>query len=187
MDGTMALRPLAILGLETLYWRSGIIYTPNGLFDGRSQRGPVTVSSLHTNLQIANFQRCTHTHSTSIRCEWDGGWPSISYCWRSFTSTISYLSPLLSDSSCLFTRCQLPYASCCTLLLYFSRYCTARFKMFSFCGFFCVYYLCEKYYKPITIRYYIADCVSWVRRLTLLDLKTNWIYECTLEMELGHI
>ena len=61
MDGTMALRPLAILELETLYWRSGIIYTPNGLFDGRSQKGPVTVSSLHTNLQIANFQRCTHT------------------------------------------------------------------------------------------------------------------------------
>ena len=31
-------------------------------------------------------------------------------------------------------------------------------------------YLCEKYYKPITVRYYIADCVSWVPRLTSLDL-----------------
>ena len=32
------------------------------------------------------------------------------------------------------------------------------------------YYLCEKYYKPVTVQYYIADCVSWVPRLNLLDL-----------------
>ena len=32
-----------------------------------------------------------------------------------------------------------------------------------------MYYLCENYYKPITVQYYIADCVSWVPRLTLLD------------------
>ena len=56
-------------------------------------------------------------------------------------------------------------------------------KCFLFVIFFLVYYLCEKYHKPITN---IADCVSWVRRLTLLDLQTNRIYECTLEMELGH-
>ena len=37
----------------------------------------------------------------------------------------------------------------------------------------CVYYLCEKYYKPITAQYYIADCVSWVPRLTLLDLTNK--------------
>ena len=36
-----------------------------------------------------------------------------------------------------------------------------------------MYYLCEKYYKPITVRYSIADCVSWVPRLTLLDLQTR--------------
>ena len=38
-----------------------------------------------------------------------------------------------------------------------------------------MYYLCENYYKPITVQYYIADCVSWVPRLTLLDLQTNWM------------
>ena len=32
-------------------------------------------------------------------------------------------------------------------------------------------YLCEEYYQPITVQYYIANCVSWVPRLTLLDLK----------------
>ena len=47
-----------------------------------------------------------------------------------------------------------------------------------------MYYLCEKYYKPITVQYYIADCVSWVPRLTLLDLRTNWTYELALGTEL---
>ena len=51
-----------------------------------------------------------------------------------------------------------------------------------------MYYLCEKYYKPITgnrfignntitykpiIQYYIANCVSWVPKVTLLDLRTH--------------
>ena len=26
----------------------------------------------------------------------------------------------------------------------------------------------QKYYKPTTTQYYIADCVTWVPRLTLL-------------------
>ena len=45
-------------------------------------------------------------------------------------------------------------------------------------------YLSEKYYKPITVQYYIADCVIWVPRLTLLDLRTNWTYERALGTEL---
>ena len=52
---------------------------------------------------------------------------------------------------------------------------------------FFMYYLCGKYCKPITVQYYIADCVSWVPRLTLLGLLTNWTYECVLEMELVRI
>ena len=39
-----------------------------------------------------------------------------------------------------------------------------------------VYYVCEMYYKLITTQYYIANCVSWVPRLTLLNLWTNWTY-----------
>ena len=46
--------------------------------------------------------------------------------------------------------------------------------MFSlFLCLFLMYYLCEKYYKPITVQYFIADCVHWVPRLTLLDLRTK--------------
>ena len=42
-----------------------------------------------------------------------------------------HLPPPLSNSSRVFTRCQLLRASCCTVLLYTSRYCTVRLKMFS--------------------------------------------------------
>ena len=41
--------------------------------------------------------------------------------------------------------------------------------------------MCEKYYEPMTVQYYIAN---WVRRLNLLDLQTNWTEESALGMEL---
>ena len=41
--------------------------------------------------------------------------------------------------------------------------------------------------KPITIQSYIANCVSWVLRLTLLDLEMNWTYECALGRKLDHM
>ena len=36
-----------------------------------------------------------------------------------------------------------------------------------------MYYLCEKYYKPITVQYHIADYVRWVSKLTLLGLMNK--------------
>ena len=56
----------------------------------------------------------------------------------------------------------------CIVLLYFSRCSTVRVNMFSLFFvfvFLSTYYLCGKYYKPITVQYYIADCVGWVPRL----------------------
>ena len=54
-------------------------------------------------------------------------------------------------------------------------YCTlqgvVRFKMFYFLFF--MSYLHGKYYKPIIGQYRTVDCVSWVPRLALLDLRTN--------------
>ena len=47
-----------------------------------------------------------------------------------------------------------------------------------------MYYLCEKYYKPLTVQDHIADYVSWVPRLNLQDLQTNWTQECALRTEL---
>ena len=37
-----------------------------------------------------------------------------------------------------------------------------------------MYYLWGKDYKTITAKYYMADCVSWEPRPTLLELRTNW-------------
>ena len=55
------------------------------------------------------------------------------------------------SNSCLLTRCQPFYASRNIVLLYFSRYCTVRFKTSVFCVCSFMYYLCEKDYKPITV------------------------------------
>ena len=32
-----------------------------------------------------------------------------------------------------------------------------------------MYYLYKKYYKLITVQYYIANCISWMPRLAFLD------------------
>ena len=93
----------------------------------------------------------------------------------------------VSNSSCLFTWCQPLYASCYTVL-FKVLYCKIKNVFFISCvHLFFMYYLCEKYYTPITVQYYIANCVSWAPRLTLLDLWTNWTYKCTLKMELVHM
>ena len=52
--------------------------------------------------------------------------------------------------SCLFTHCQPLYASCWTVPLYFSRYCTLRLKMFSLC-LLSLYYFCEKHYYTTAV------------------------------------
>ena len=66
-----------------------------------------------------------------------------------------------------------------------SLYGIVRLKIFfCCCSFLCGYYLCEKYCKTITVQSHIATCVSWIPRLTLLDLGTILDYECTLGTEL---
>ena len=65
--------------------------------------------------------------------------------------------------------CQLLY---CTTVLFKVLYCEIKSVFLYFLCLLFIYYLCEKYYKPITVQYYIANCVSWVPRLTLLDLRT---------------
>ena len=65
---------------------------------------------------------------------------------------------------------------------------TIRLKNVYLCVcFLCTYYLCKKYYKPITIQYDIADYVRLIPRLKLLDSGTNWTYEVTLRIELIHM
>ena len=88
--------------------------------------------------------------------------------------------------------CQLLY---CTTVLFKVLYCKILNVFFIFCVCFLMYYLCEKYYKPITgqyykpisVQYFIADCVSWVPGLTLWNFRTNWTYQHALGMELVHM
>ena len=96
--------------------------------------------------------------------------------------------PLISNSSYLFTWCQPLYAGCCTILLYFSRYCSVK-NVFIIFVFVSNALFAWKYYKSITAQYYIADCSSssWVPRLTSLDLQTNKTYKCALRTEHVHI
>ena len=54
-------------------------------------------------------------------------------------------------------------------------------KKFFVCVFF-MYYLCVKYYKPVIVQYYIADCVIWIPRLTLRHKQIG--LEPTLRVEL---
>ena len=90
----------------------------------------------------------------------------------------------ISSSCCLFTWCQPPV---CQLLyratvLFKVLYCKIKNVLF-LCLFF-MYYLCDKYYKPITVQHHEASCVCWAPSLTLLDLWTNWTYDCVLRVEL---
>ena len=72
------------------------------------------------------------------------------------------LSPPISNSSFRLTRCQPVCASCCTGLLYFSRYCKILNVLF-FLLFLNV--LCEKYLNLLQYST-VADCLSWLPRLT---------------------
>ena len=49
-----------------------------------------------------------------------------------------------------------------------------------------MYYLCEKYYNPITVQLYSWLCLLACRS-TLLDLWTNWTYKHALGIELTHM
>ena len=136
------------------------------------------------NLQVANFKD-VDVHLVPARnqnlCHQHQSWEKLQLALHLLllmTLQLYHLPPLLPppvSNSCLFTLCQSLYTSCCTGWLYFSRYSTLRLKLFYFV-FVSMYYLCEKYYQPITVQYYTADCVSWAPRLTLLDLQTNSIY-----------
>ena len=108
-----------------------------------------TVSPLHTNLQVSNFQRGKHASGPTKEPEPVPSTSGVSeIALRLLLLTILQLChvppplpPPGSNSSCLFTRCQPLYASCCTVLPYFSRYCTVRFKMFYFLCSFAFYVL----------------------------------------------
>ena len=132
-------------------------------------------SHLHTNLQTANFERYECASSSSKEPEPMPSASGVSELLACPPSPVAdgpsaLPSPTSSPSSIrnssgLFTPCQPLCASYCTVL-YFHRSSKIKNVFLIFCLFF-MNYLCEKYYKPIAVQYYIVNSVSWVPRLTL--------------------
>ena len=73
------------------------------------------------------------------------------------------LAPPVNNSSCLVTRCQPLYASCCILLLYFSRYFTLKMLLILLCFMFFMYYLCKSIIN--LLQYSTIQPVVFVRQL----------------------
>ena len=119
------------------------------------------------------FQQGARTRAASIRREWHCSWPSVFCCWRPFSSAISHLRSLLHQE--LFWPVHsmpAPVSRLLLWLLYFYRSCKIKNVFLILFDFYVL--LMWKILKPITVQYYIADGVSWVPGLTLLDLWTNW-------------
>ena len=122
------------------------------------------------------IQQWTRTCAINVRREWNCSLPPSPMAMTLQLHRLpAPLPPPVSNPSRLFTWFQALCARCSTVLLCFSRYCTGRLKMvFCLREFVFMYYLCEKDNKPVIVQYYIANYVSWVRRLTLLELQTIW-------------
>ena len=107
--------------------------------------------------------------------EWNCSSPSILHCWWSFGSAISHLLSLLPSVTLL--ACSLDASPCVQLLYYTTvifKVLYYKIKNVFFIFVFVLHVLCEKYYKPITVvQCYLADHVTWVPRLTMLDLWPN--------------
>ena len=98
------------------------------------------VVTLPMNLQVVNFQSC------ECMCHECKAWVKMQLAHHLLLLMILRLHrlplplcPPVSNFSCLFSQSQPLYASCCTVLLYFSRYCIIRLKVFSL--FLCLLYV----------------------------------------------
>ena len=97
-------------------------------------------------LKAANFQRC-------CKIEW---------------KATCALPPIADNPSAPRSPTSTPFLpvhSTPALVSQLLCYCTLYYKIknvfFTFVLVF-MYYLCEKYYKPITVQYYVADYIRWV-------------------------
>ena len=120
------------------------------------------------------FLQRTRTYGINDRCEWNHSLPSVFCGWWSFNSTIDYLrspfQPVTLLACSLDARLCMPAVIMDTVLfkvLYWKIHNVFFTSVFVF--------LCIIHVKSIInllhVQHYIADCVSWVPRLTLSDLE----------------
>ena len=128
-----------------------------------------TVSSLHGNLRVLCVQRCELCARVQSLVSPRTWWTLLCACvlYEGFCSCARHRIELYAVQQCgIFV----PSPGCLEasvkavvmelVLVDSSRYSTVRLEMF-FVVFVFMYCLCEKYYKPVAVQCYIADCVSW--------------------------
>ena len=135
------------------------------------------VSCLHTNLQVANFQRCEHVfacpcklvHTSGVHCHFCASSTSgcafvyftVQYCIE-YSSTVSLFQAQDVQSKHKSSNDVAGTAKRHQTIMIETTYCTVRLIFFYILCLFFMHYLCENYYKPITVQYYIANSVHWV-------------------------
>ena len=98
------------------------------------------------------IQQRTGTCVINVRREWNCSLPSVSYCRRSFSSAVFHLLSLRHSVTLL--ACSLDASLYVPAVVLYS--CTSQgtllyVKNVFFCVIF-IYYLCRKYYKPVTVQ-----------------------------------
>ena len=136
-----------------------------GFFLGETVANVVSCKSPTYKLQAVNLQRCewhARVWSRQVRVKLQ---LSLHLLLDIPSALYLHLLTVLNAS---------PWMPAGTVLLHLLRYCDKNvFFIFCVC-LLCI--VCVKHYKPITVQYYMADCVSWAPRLTLLyllDLQTR--------------
>ena len=141
-----------------------------------------TVSPLHTNIHVADFQGCECAfHQRQERAKLP-----LALCLLLLTTLQPYHlppPPTSSSSSCLLIQCQTLDANC-TTVLFKALYCEIKTPFLHFFYLFFMYYFVKSSINLFTVQSYVTDCLSWAPKLTSWDLWTDWTYESTLGMEL---
>ena len=111
-------------------------------WERKSSYPDITGSFSQEGIERYNWnQQGIRTCAINVRCEWNCILPlSPVLMTLHFCHLLPPLPHLVTSSFCLLTQCQPVYASYCTGLLYFSRYCTVRF-FFHFCVCFYVWFI----------------------------------------------
>ena len=111
------------------------------------------ISPLHTNIQVTSFRRCKYAsllepEPVPLMSGVMKSLPTLSYCWQSFSFTISHLLSLLQSVTLL--ACSLNANCRCTTVLTRWEYCTVRLEVL-FLYLFFTYDSCEKFYKSVAV------------------------------------
>ena len=126
--------------------------------------------------ELSKMRTCDLTRNPGSSLIWCARPPVRAPCrWLCFvhfavrypTRCIFILSPGRPEASVKQRWCKQYYCTFQRTIYYKIKKCLFFPRLFFMC------HLCEKFYKPITVLYCIADCVSWVPRLTLLDLTNK--------------